>query len=268
MSASASRPRPVVDGLKALVGARAALPATSRALLTDGPVEYLKAGDGAPGVVLLGGVGVPIEGWALVAPPLARSATVLAYNARGIGASAPPRRPQTAGVVVDMLRELLAAAGLAPPVVLVAHGLGGLHANLFARRFSRDVAGVVLVESAHPHDTLDERRLRFVPRAFIPRGGGKGWRRHDALYRSADTAAEIARAGPFPDVPLTVISGGRTPPRWTTSPEQALRHAVRQAELVELSARGTHAVAPASGHFPQVTDPEVVVRAVRALVAT
>ena len=83
----------------------------------------------------------------------------------------------------------------------------------------------------------------------------------------AETAAEIEQAGPFPEVPLTVVSGGKTPPRLTTRPEQVRRHGARQLELVGLSALGTHAVAPASGHFPQITDPDIVVRAVGEVLA-
>ena len=44
---------------------------------------------------------------------------------------------QTGTVVLGSLRELLALRGLQPPYVLVAHSLGGLYANLFARLLSR-----------------------------------------------------------------------------------------------------------------------------------
>ncbi|MEA2144072.1 MAG: hypothetical protein QOI64_2502 [Solirubrobacteraceae bacterium] len=264
---SHTRARPVLHGLKALAAAQASVPATATALLADGPVEYVMAGDGTPAVVLLGGFGLPIEGWALVLAQLAEISTVLAYNRRGFGASAEPQQPQTATVVVDVLHELLDAVALAPPYVVVGHGLGGLHANLFARRFPDETAGVVLLEPAHPSDEFDERRLRFLPRSYRPRGSRKGARRHYEQHFLAETAREIEHAGPFPDVPLTVVSGSRTPPRWTTSPQQIRTHATRQRQLVGLSARGTHVVAPASGQFPQVTDPAIVVSAVREIVA-
>ncbi len=261
------RKRPIVHGLKALAGARAELPATTTAVLADGPIEYVKAGDGEPAVVLVGGVGMPIESWALVAPELAKTRTVLAYNGRGYGASAAPRRPQTGAVVVAELRELLGSAGIAPPYVLVGHGLGGLQVNLFARGFPHEVAGVVLLEPTHPSDDSDDRRLRFLPRALVP-DGAKGKRRYDAINLMTETATEIEQAGPFPEVPLTVVSGGKTPPRLTTSREQVRRHGARQLKLVELSALGRHAVAPASGHFPQITDPDIVVRAVGEVLAS
>ena len=269
MTSAATSPRqhrPMLRGLKALAGAHAQLPATSTAALAGGPLEYVKAGDGAPAVVLVGGVGMPIESWALVLPELAQRSTVLAYNGRGFGASGAPQRPQTGAVVVDELRELLACAGIAPPYVLVGHGIGGLQVNLFARGFPHEVAGVVLLEATHPSDDIDDRRLRFLPKALVPKGA-KGKHRYDAIHLMAETATEIEQAGPFPDVPLTVVSGGKTRPRLTTAPEQVRRHGARQLELVKLSALGTHAVAPASVHFPQITDPQLVVRAVREVLA-
>jgi pimeloyl-ACP methyl ester carboxylesterase len=257
----------VLHGLKMLASAQATLPATATALLADGAVEYVRAGDGEPAIVLIGGFGLPIEGWALVLPQLAQISSVLAYSRLGLGGSAEPQRPQTATVVVDLLRELLGAAGVAPPYILVGHGLGGLHANLLARRFPREVAGVVLLEPAHPDDDFDERRLRFLPPSYRPRASRKGARRHYELHFLAETAREIEQAGAFPDIPLTVVSGSRPARRWTTSPQQVRTHAARQKQLVTLSARGTHTVAPSSGQFPQVTDPEIVVRAVREIVA-
>ena len=156
--------RPMLRGLKALADAQSALPATRTAQLAGGPMEYVVAGDGEPTVVLIGGLGVPIDGWALVLPELARTATVIAFNRRGPGFPA-QARPQTGSAVVDLLRELLAAAGAPPPYVLVGHAVGGLYANLFARRFPHELAGLVLLEPTHPADELHERRLRFLPPA-------------------------------------------------------------------------------------------------------
>ena len=248
----------MLRSLKALADAQSMLPATRTAQLANGPMEYVVAGDGEPTVLLIGGLGVPIDGWALVLPELARSGTVVAFNRRGRGFPA-QARPQTGSAVVDVLRELLAAAGATPPYVLVGHAVGGLYANLYARRFPHELAGLVLLEPTHPADQLHERRLRFLPPARRARGA----RRPDEQRFLRETAAQIEQAGPFPDVPLIVVSGSKTPPRWAMSPERIRTHAARQLELARLSALGRHTVAPASGHFPQVTDPAVVVRAVR-----
>ena len=59
---------------------------------------------------------------------------------------------ESGAVVIASLRELLRYAGLQPPYVLVGHSIGGLYANLFARLYPAEVAGVLFVEATHPRD--------------------------------------------------------------------------------------------------------------------
>jgi hypothetical protein len=96
--------------------------------------------------------------------------------------------------------------------------------------------------------------------------GGAGTR--NAAERLLEqTSAELAAAGPFPPVALTVVSGSRTGTGPTISPAQAATHASRQQELVALSPRGTQVMAPRSMFLPQITDPDLVVRAVQQILA-
>jgi pimeloyl-ACP methyl ester carboxylesterase len=139
-------------GFKALMAADRSLPAKRTVQLTDGSVEYLTDGEGQPGIVLVNGFGMPLTGWALVFPELAKISTVFACDlvGAGVGGGRPPRGPQaktgSGTAVVDQLRGALAAAGVQPPYVLVGHALGGLYANLYARLFPREMAGLVLLE--------------------------------------------------------------------------------------------------------------------------
>lgn len=254
-------------GLRAIAAAQDTLPATRRAQLDDGTVEYLLAGEGAPAVALLSGLGVPLQGWALVVAELARDTTVFAHNRLGLGASSAPRRPQTGTAIVDVLRATLAAAALEPPYVVVGHALGGLYANLYARLYPHEIAGVVLLEATHPDDEPLERHFRFLPRPLTrvlmattvtERG------RNAELRQLAQTTREIAAAGPFPAVPLAVVSGAKRPSKWAMATARVATHAARQWQLVSLSPLGRQVIAPASGHFPQASDPGVVVEAIRA----
>lgn len=156
----------VNHGWRALAEAQRSLPTTRVAHVADGPVEYLTAGDGRPAIVLLGGVGLPHQVWALIFPQLASISTVFVHNRHGVGASAAPRRAQTGTAIVETLRAALAAARVPPPYVLVGHALGGLYAILYARLFPHELAGLVLLEATHPDDHALERGYRFLPRAF------------------------------------------------------------------------------------------------------
>jgi len=51
--------------------------------------------------------------------------------------------------MVEELHRLLGAAGVPGPYVLVGHSFGGLLVRLYAARYPQEVAGLVLVDSAH-----------------------------------------------------------------------------------------------------------------------
>ncbi|WP_255989681.1 alpha/beta fold hydrolase [Chitinolyticbacter albus] len=222
-------------------------------------LECLIAGDG-PVIVLVNGAGGPIEGWFRVWPELCELGRVLAYNRPGLGRSARANAPQTGAAMVGTLRELLQAAALPPPYVLVGHSLGGLVVNLYARLHPADVAAVLLLESTAPDDvaamakleTPLQRGLRRLLDTVLP---------PDPLGEVAqlpNTLAQLAAAPPFPDVPLTVLSGGKRPWLWPGARAAFDIRAMHQRQLAQLSLRGVQRVAERSGHFPQLSEPQIV----------
>lgn len=113
-------------------------------------------GEGAPTVVLEAAIWDFGLTWALVQPSLAEFTRVVSYDRAGLGWSDPSPRPRTVDVMVDELHALLGAAGIDPPYVLVAQSYGGLISRLYAYRHPDEVAGMVMVDSAH-----EEQFLRF-----------------------------------------------------------------------------------------------------------
>lgn len=95
--------------------------------------------------------------WAWVQPEVARFTTACAYDRPGYGWSpAAPWLP-VAGRQAVALDRLLAAAGLGGPYVLVGHSYGAFVARAFAARRLESIAGMVLVDPAHPSQ-MDARR--------------------------------------------------------------------------------------------------------------
>ncbi|HEY1231425.1 MAG TPA: alpha/beta fold hydrolase, partial [Ramlibacter sp.] len=183
------------------------LPARRRQAVGTGVLEHVLSGRGPATLVLFNGSGVTLEGWTRLYPHIERFGRVLAFNRFGVGASSAPSRPQTGTTVLQTARELLHALALPPPYVLVGHSLGGLYANLFARRHSQDVAGVVLVEATHPQD----RGLLQGHENHLAKVLGKLLSVPPSVFRAnlhaeldwLDAAAqEVEDAGPFPSVPL------------------------------------------------------------------
>jgi len=109
------------------------------------------SGSGSPTVVLLNGLGETSPQWERVNPAVARTTRVCVYDRAGQGWSDDsPNRADASSAVAD-LHHLLGAAGETGPVVLAGHSLGGIHALAYAAMYPADVAGVVLLDSASPH---------------------------------------------------------------------------------------------------------------------
>lgn len=100
--------------------------------------------------------------WALVQPQVAARTRACSYDRAGMGYSDLSNRPSTPFNVVDDLRNLIKAAGIHAPVVLVGHSLGGFNMKLFAATHPTEVAGLVLVD---PSEERMEERARVQVKA-------------------------------------------------------------------------------------------------------
>jgi pimeloyl-ACP methyl ester carboxylesterase len=268
MSASAA---PEAGGDEPASAAAHGLPSTRKLQTRAGLLEYTLSGDGPPGIVLMNGAGMTLDGWQALYPGIERLGAVFAWNRFGVEGSAQPRLEQNGAVVIASLRELLAYAGLQPPYVLVAHSLGGLHANLFARLYPAEVAAVLFLEATHPrdHEVLrpDEAQLgRALSKVLSAPEEDFRANLHAELEAAAETVQEIESAGPFPPVPLRVISGGTEPPKWLLSPDAAEAKRKHQQQLAGLSPLGKQVIAERSGHFPQRSEPDLVLDVLRRLI--
>jgi pimeloyl-ACP methyl ester carboxylesterase len=108
-------------------------------------------GTGTPTVVLLNGLGETSPLWARINPAVAATTRVCAYDRAGQGWSDDSPHPADSTTAATDLHRLLAAAGEPGPYVLGGHSIGGVHALRFTYQYPHDVAGVVLLDSASPH---------------------------------------------------------------------------------------------------------------------
>ena len=140
-------------------------------------------GTGTPSVVLEAALGGSSISWSLVQPSVSRLTRVCSYDRAGFGWSDAGPMPRTAGRVADELRVVLDRGGVPPPFVLVGHSFGGFVMRIFAARHRSDVAGLVLVDPAHPEDWV-----RPAPKEQIKIDRGI------RLCRSGATAARFGAA--------------------------------------------------------------------------
>jgi pimeloyl-ACP methyl ester carboxylesterase len=106
-------------------------------------------GSGSPVVIFEAAVGNPGLSWALVQPQVASFTRACAYDRAGIGWSDPSPRPRTVEDMAGELKTLLETAGIPGPYVLVGYSSGGWQGRYYAHTYPQDLAGMVLVDSAH-----------------------------------------------------------------------------------------------------------------------
>jgi pimeloyl-ACP methyl ester carboxylesterase len=241
----------------------AALPQRRKLQTRAGLLEYTLSGTGDASLVLMNGAGLTLAGWQALYPDIERLGRVFAWNRFGLQGSDEPPPVQRGALVVASLRELMAYAGLEPPYVLVGHSLGGLFANLFARLHPAEVAGVLFLEATHPRDeaTLPRDRAKLAQGLSKVQGEPAGdfeANLHAEIDAAGETVQEVEAAGPFPPVPVAVITGGIDPPPSLLPPDAAQGRRAHQLALARLSPDTEHVVAEGSGHFPQRSEPHLV----------
>ncbi len=239
---------------------------------------YLQCiGAGSPTVVLEAGLGSPSEVWGLVQPGVARFTRVCAYDRAGVGGSDAGPRPRTSGTIVAALHTLLRRAGVGGPYVLVGHSIGGFHARLYAHRYPREVAGMVLVDASHPDQLA--RELAALPPYRTGESAALAAVRADLAdvrpdpqegFAWAPSAAQVRASGTLGALPLMVLTRGRSPlpppfPARTAARLEGVWRAL-QDELTHLSAHSVHVRGTASGHFIQEDQPALVIAAIRQVV--
>ena len=253
-------------------------------------------GEGGPTVILVSGYRNDADIWDSIAidpatsqtavlPGVAGFTRVCAYDRPGtvldgehFSRSDPVPMPRTALDVVSDLHTLLHAAGVPGPYVLAGHSFGGLFSRLYASIYPEDVAGLVMVdalpETIPDHLAPDEwpdyrNAIQLVPDVL------EQYPHLETLDVDASFAQmRIAAAKtPYQDKPLVVIT--RTEPFGI--PESSLGFSpdtlekawlAAQMDLIALTPGARHLVADQSAHYIQITQPDVVIAAIREVVET
>jgi pimeloyl-ACP methyl ester carboxylesterase len=135
-------------------------------------------GSGSPAIVLDAGLGNDSLIWSAVQPTLAKTTRVCSYDRAGFGWSEAGPAPRDADNIASELHDLLLAAKVTGPIVLMGHSVAGLYIRDYATRYSADVAGIVFVDASSP--------LQFDSPYFkASRGGPPQWASSYRVMRAA-----------------------------------------------------------------------------------
>lgn len=210
-------------------------------------------GKESPTVILEAGLACDSGSWLTVPSEIAKVARVCSYDRAGLGWSDPGPKPRTSQQMVNELHTLLAKAEIQSPYVLVGHSFGGYHIRLYASHYPDEVVGMVLVDANH-HD--QEKHMSFDPvEAAEANRNAEGVRIPEDFFESAN---QVRRAAPLPDIPLVVLSAGRDRPEWWMELQKDLPNIV--------PTKGRYILAEESGHWIQNDQPELVTEAIRQVV--
>ena len=206
-------------------------------------LHYVCIGSGAPLVLFeVSGFGNSVS-FPVARTAVARRTRVCSYDRMGIGWSDPAPDEISAGMLVDDLGRVLTALNGRAPAVLVASSIGGVTAELFARRYPERVAGLVFLDAGNSEAIanlskrdipvlsrsacsgiravgaislvrlLDPWHLRNGPTEQAARSaalmyGAKPWRMLCAMVRARQrTLREFAEAPALPrHLPITALS--------------------------------------------------------------
>lgn len=246
-------------------------------------------GEGTPTVVLeAGSCGSGIQDWRSVVPDVAQFTRVLTYDRAGLGRSDKAPTPRTWQDMVRDLRALLDAAEIEGPYVLVGASSGGILMRLFAQAYASDVLGIVLVDGTHPRHSAgylshlppptpdDSQLLQNFRRWFtIQTGGDPGVHVEDIECVDWQESLPAALAlGSLGTMPLVVLTAGipvfapNTPglPSGLGS-KMHETWLMSQRDLAALSTNSVHTILEGSHHNIAGDRPDVVVDAIRHVIA-
>jgi pimeloyl-ACP methyl ester carboxylesterase len=141
------------------------------------------SGTGEPPVIFESGGNGPGLAWEPLQAEVAKFTQVCWYDRAGEGWSDPGPFPQTSVAIANDLHELLKRATVPPPYVFAGASIGGLNSRVYGSLYPKEVAGMVLIDSAHEDELV--RAPKFYLGHTAPR---LLWR---PLYIALDTAAFV-----------------------------------------------------------------------------
>jgi pimeloyl-ACP methyl ester carboxylesterase len=243
-------------------------------------IEASVFGSGSPAVVIEPALGGDAGAWRLFAEELGSQTTVVTYNRVPYGASSAAADGRTPLEVARDLHGVLRGLGIAGPLVLVGHSIGGIYMRAYAAAHRDDVAGMVLVESSHE----DQRRAtcgrtpwkwRLMDFFAIPaivaespraRKGGdrRSLIREFRAFMKLTAADRLLFPGDLGARPLIVLTRARDDsindrgfwPLW---------HALH-ADLARLSSDSRHLVSKSPSHYLNEADPQLILDAISQVV--
>jgi pimeloyl-ACP methyl ester carboxylesterase len=113
------------------------------------------SGRGLYTVLIEVGASADSDSWRGIQDTLSQRTRVCTYDRNGHGWSEPSRGPHDADTIAQKLHALLDTAAVPRPLILIGHSAGGLYIRAYARHFSQEVVGAVMIDASSPAQVDD-----------------------------------------------------------------------------------------------------------------
>ena len=252
-------------------------------------------GKGLPAIIFDSGTGGFSLEWTRVQKVLSRRTRVCSYDRAGYGWSDMGPLPRTSERITRELHTLLARADVTGPYILAGHSFGGYTAQLFARNYPEETAGLVLIDSSHPeqiermpskepatpaksvartrsyivsrhimHPNFPDEVVLLARRIMNSRHHASTWREEMTVFPLS--AKQVLTSKPMPAVPVVVLTRGRRIwPNNAYGDEMERVWMELQDELSQLGANPVHLIAERSGHLIHLDQPGFVITAIQTM---
>jgi pimeloyl-ACP methyl ester carboxylesterase len=213
----------------------------------------LLQGEGETTVILDAGLGGTSEDWSKVQPEVAKFSKVISYDRAGLGHSDKASIPRTCEDIVSDIRNLLMAANLPSPYILVAHSWSGINARWYANQYPEEIGGMILIDAVH------ENKYERFEKILSEEPANRMWaslKDPSKNDESIDRIASIKQVRSNPrvfDFPLIVLT------RATDTDEMNIVETSLQAEFLKLSSKSKQYFSKYDDHYIQNSEPELVI---------
>ena len=265
------------------------LPMTAQALPPHAPpgkmidvggyrVHLNCTGNGKP-TVMIAGAGYSFD-WSLVQPAVSSFARVCTYDPSGSAWSDAGPAPTCDGRVVE-IHKMLTNAGIDGPLVLVGHSIGAVFARLYASHYPEEVGGMVLVDHAGLYRITSGAALQPGQRLAMRSGEGSlrrlpSFAQDMHRWASAQNAANAGSSIPFFNTCIAEVAKTAPANPLTAMPLIVIANSAlagsadyqdAQTGLLAISRNSKAMIARTSGHQIPMDDPDIIIEAIRQVVA-
>ena len=181
-------------------------PAPGKLVDVDGYRMYIDcAGSGSPTLILEAGGQNDSTIWNGVQPALSKTTRVCSYDRAGFGWSDTRPTPRDADHIAAELHRLLLRAGIAGPIVLMGHSIGGIYIRDYVIHYPADVAGLVFVDSSTPFQDKNPAFIRAAQAGGNSSFATPAWLFNVALIVGVPRLLGMCKGEPGPEATLNKL---------------------------------------------------------------